>query len=159
VHYVSCSATGGSFTLSFRDQTSPLIPWNANAQTVEEALNAITSGVTVTLHGGSAVACSANGNVGGILGITYLRDYGALPCILTDNSLLTHAGNGNGLPGTGATMGGLTSVVGTKENALCSNHGTCDYTTGACKCDAFFASSDGLGGPGTRGDCSYRKPF
>jgi EGF-like domain len=52
-----------------------------------------------------------------------------------------------------------TSVKGTKENAECSNRGLCDHATGVCSCydtnNDLFASSDGVGGAGTRGDCGF----
>ena len=48
---------------------------------------------------------------------------------------------------------------GTKENEVCSFHGHCTYTLGVCDCfkysDHSFASSNGRGGPGDRGDCGY----
>ena len=53
----------------------------------------------------------------------------------------------------------FTSVIGTKENALCSNRGLCDRSTGVCSCfDTFgdiYASSNGYGAAGTRGDCGW----
>ncbi|OQR89784.1 tenascin-like protein [Achlya hypogyna] len=164
VQYVQCTATGGSFTLTFRSRTTSPISWNADAMTVQWAVNSITSGVSVTFDSTNTAACSSSGVV---IGITFLLDYGALPCIVTDAGMLQDNVHGTGQPGTGtvtvacggAAVAGATSVVGTRENALCSNHGVCDFTTGVCTCDPFFASSDGLGGPGTRGDCGYRTSF
>ena len=47
------------------------------------------------------------------------------------------------------------SLQGNKENILCSNRGICDHMTGLCTCFRGFGSSDGNGGPGTRGDCGH----
>ena len=51
------------------------------------------------------------------------------------------------------------AVMGTKENAYCSNRGICDESTGLCQCSYNFESSDGYGEDaqaGTRGDCGYK---
>ena len=49
------------------------------------------------------------------------------------------------------------SVKGTKETDLCANRGMCDLTDGICQCYTsngdVYASSDGYGNTGTRGDC------
>ncbi len=45
-------------------------------------------------------------------------------------------------------------VKGTKEDAICSNRGLCDVTTGICICEPGFDSSDGYNNPGPRvGSC------
>lgn len=44
---------------------------------------------------------------------------------------------------------------GTTEYSECSGRGICDYNTGTCSCFDNFLSSDGLGGPGSRGDCGH----
>ncbi len=51
------------------------------------------------------------------------------------------------------------SVEGTKEYVECSNHGLCDYESGACKCFVGYNSSDGKGGRGNRGDCGFQQSF
>eukprot|EP00939_MAST-03C_sp_MAST-3C-sp1_P000406 g406.t1 len=48
----------------------------------------------------------------------------------------------------------LFPVMGTKEEATCSNRGVC--VDGGCVCDLRFASSDGEGNAGQRGDCGFK---
>ena len=47
------------------------------------------------------------------------------------------------------------AVKGTKEEIECSGRGICE-AAGKCACDANFASSNGEGGQGNRGDCGYK---
>jgi len=49
------------------------------------------------------------------------------------------------------------AVKGTKEEIECSGRGICE-AAGKCACDANFASSNGEGGAGNRGDCGYQLP-
>ncbi|CAK4641068.1 unnamed protein product [Aphanomyces euteiches] len=162
VQHLHCTASGGSFTVTFREKTTPSIPYNANLQTLKQALETIIQRVNLAFSSSNTMVCSPQGVV---TTITFVYDLGALPCLQADNSPLIDAVNGNGALGSGnlvVNCQGATllqtyvSVVGTRENAVCSNHGDCDTNTGTCKCDPFFASSDGLGGPGLRGDCGYR---
>merc|ERR1711998_232615 len=61
--------------------------------------------------------------------------------------------------GTDSDGVSYTSVTGDKENLECSGRGLCTAADGTCSCydtnsDTYY-SSDGYGGPGTRGDCGY----
>ena len=55
--------------------------------------------------------------------------------------------------------GTYTSQEGTKENAVCSNRGLCQPSSGECLCFEGFGSSDGNNNEGTRRDCGYILPF
>ncbi len=51
----------------------------------------------------------------------------------------------------------LQSVKGSKENDICANRGACDLNEGTCNCYSTngdeYASSNGYGVAGSRGDC------
>merc|ERR1719399_112595 len=47
-------------------------------------------------------------------------------------------------------------VKGNHTLTECSSRGICDYNTGICQCFSGYASSDGYGNKGTRGDCGHR---
>ena len=65
--------------------------------------------------------------------------------------------------GASDSSGVYASQNATKENDVCSYHGRCEASTGVCDCftqqdfgyDHAFASSDGRGGAGSRGDCGF----
>ncbi|KAF0695040.1 Aste57867_14121 [Aphanomyces stellatus] len=166
VQHIQCLATGGTFTITFRQQTTGPIPWNANLATVQQALQSLPTiqQVGLVFSGSSTTqACAATGS-GVFTAVTFIYELGALPCLQVDKSLLENSVASDGTPGTGslsvicggATVSGRVSIVGTRENAVCSNHGVCDTQLGICNCHPYYASSDGLGNPGTRGDCGYR---
>jgi len=144
VQTISCDATGGSFTLTFRQQTTAAIAYNADTDDVKAALEALsTIGlVSVTFSSGTEVCAS-----GGVdTTVTFLDNHGDLPDLVPANSLT----------GGAATVSVAEATSGTKETAECSSHGLCDRATGACKCFSGYVSSDGQGNAGTRGDCSGR---
>lgn len=85
------------------------------------------------------MACTPSGT--NIIRIEFLNDFGDLPPLrwILDGSL-TMTSNVDGAGG---------SQRGTKEDAVCSNRGLCNYATGR------FTSSDGNGREGDRGDCGF----
>jgi hypothetical protein len=141
VQTVACTASTGTFTLTFRQDTTGSIAYNAAASVVDTALEALTTidTVTVTLSTGS-VACDASSGV--LIQVTFTSEQGNVPA-------LTNSG--------GYTVAATTT--GTKDNAECSSRGVCDRSTGACMCYGGYSSSDGAGNVGTRGDCSYKQGF
>ena len=146
---VECHADFGTFTLSFRHETTTPISVDASVTELTKAINALPSvgEVGVSWTGGVDRACISSGNN---IQVTFLQDFGDLPLILPDGSNL------------GQTSGSDTPIItvqsavkGDKENDICSNHGTCDEDKGICDCLDNWMTSDGYVNAGTRGDCGY----
>jgi hypothetical protein len=150
VQTIQCTATGGTFTVTFREVESMEIPYDASPDTLEAFLNQMYSihHASVGYSGGSTQhACSA----GGTLITVRIKVPGDLPMLKVDVSQLT-AGS--------ATVTEL--VQGTTEFIMCSGQGTCDAISGVCTCFPGYVSSDGSGDgvtPGQRGDCGAKYIF
>ncbi|TMW63805.1 hypothetical protein Poli38472_002746 [Pythium oligandrum] len=144
---VFCAATGGTFTLSYRGQTTVLIGTNDRADVMSQKLNALSTiqGVNVLYGGTSTTACTADGN---FVTIEFTQNFGSLPLLVGDSSKLVHAGVGQ-TPRIIITK----AEDGSKENEMCSNRGKCDQTSGVCNCFTGFVTSNGVGRFGDRGDC------
>lgn len=159
---LKCTATGGTFTLTFREETSVDIPYNSDQTSLQSALEALDEIGTVSIiYDTGAVACSATGVT---ISITFETELGELPALTLNTDKLQDNVGGSGADGTGSieiaihgeVLGAVTSVTGTRENAECSNHGLCDYTIGVCKCDSQYTSSNGFGALGQRRDCGVQ---
>ncbi|RHY83334.1 hypothetical protein DYB37_007545 [Aphanomyces astaci] len=140
---------GGSFTLSFRGQTT--VPINSNdpvdAMTSKlQAISTITQ-VLVLFSSTATTACPPGGNV---IVVEFVQDFGPLPLLVGNPSNLVYTNVGGSVALTVARL-----QVGNKENLPCSNRGTCDVTSvrGICACYDGYTTSDGKGGWGIRGDC------
>jgi len=96
-----------------------------------------------------------------IIKVTFLAEHGDLPRMVSRiDPFLTKKAGADGMPvqvlveTDGEDVRGL-SVRGTKEVIECSGRGTCDYTTGICRCFDGYASSDGRGAHGSLRDCGH----
>lgn len=141
VQTATCTASSGTFQLSFRSQTTSAIQYDATTGDVMDALHQISSigNVSVSFSTGEA-ACSVSG-VG--ISVTFYSELNDLPMM----SAIT------ALAGGAATITFSETVKGNKENAECSQQGICDRESGECKCFASYMTSDGNGNEGTRADC------
>ena len=148
---VTCTATGGTFTLTFMGETTTPIAWDATTADVIAALENLKtiksdfgSAVLVSFHGTNLAACKDDSN---IIEVTFTQNFGNLPLLIPDGTLLTATGVFQPMITT------ATSIPGTKEDVFCSGRGVCDTETGVCTCAADFQTSDGNGNAGQRGDC------
>jgi len=153
---IYCKADGGTFTLSFYGYTTTSIAYNANAATVEAALEALDSihvlygvGVEVSIQSGGASVCTASG---AYTDITFKQNLGDVPMLVLTTSSLTLAS------GSVETKM-IENMKGTMENVECSLRGKCYPTYGLCSCYIYHASSDGSGNGGSRADCGHRNIF
>jgi len=151
---IVCAATGGTFTISFRGETTAKIAFDASSDEVKAALEALSTisndyydALDVVYVGVKTQACTFDGTT---IQIEFLQDFGDLPQMTTDGSLLTHY-----YAGVDPTLTVTTIVVGTKENEYCSNRGLCNVETGVCTCLENYDTSDGYSASGQRGDCGY----
>ena len=144
-----CKAGTGTFTLSFRGQTTRPIPYNARRAEMMEALHELTTitAVEVTLFDDGAC-----GNIKSTFIIEFLQEFGDLPIIVPDGTQLKFP---DGDQEANIIM--AQDTRGSKESEQCSNRGICDITTGYCTCSTNYKTSNGLSPPGEgiRGDCGY----
>ena len=144
VQQIECAATSGNFFLSFRGKVSGAIPYNSNSYQVQQVLQSVPSigAVQVTAVGGTTV-CRAYRN-GATMNVTFVSELGTMPAMV---------------PIVNTLQGTVTVSVyqSSSRTALmeCSGHGTCNRLTGECECFPQWASSDGVGNAGPRGDCGH----
>jgi len=150
---ITCKATSGTFTLTFRKKTSEPIPFNAEVDVMTEIFEAIptVSGVTISYAGITTTACTSLGNE---IFILFTQDFNDVPLVQVDGSKLVHK-----QVTQSPVLTAIEVKVGDKENEFCSNRGVCDPSGGICTCTAGFDTSDGAGRRGNsiynRGDCGY----
>lgn len=156
IQVLECTATGGSFQLSFRSAQTSLIPFDAAEVDIEAALESLVTidDVQVEYTSGT-VACSDQSTPHYIL-VTFLTNHADLPSLLPNVDALT---GGINVATDGQVLGTANSVTGTKEDAMCSNKGNCNYFSGECVCAQGFGSSDSRGNIGNKGDCGFRLPY
>jgi hypothetical protein len=156
VQMLVCTGSSGFFNLKFRDAATPQLPFTVAAASLATALEALTTIGKVAVAYSSdtngvtnSPACNAAGS--NKIRIEFLTNFGDLPALrwILDGAL-TLAISEDGVGG---------SVMGTKEEVVCSNRGICNHITGVCRCAYGFTSSDGFGGEGDRGDCGYMEPL
>merc|ERR1711907_244487 len=152
-----CYGDSGYFKLKFRDNTTTIISATATTDELMVSLQDLYTihNVEVSIYGnvGSKVPiCSVNEDRK--IFIQFLSEFGDLPALIPDVTLLTNIQNDN------VTYINVTEIrKGTKEDQECSGQGVCDYEAGICKCAPYYESSDGSNfNAGSRGDCTYYNP-
>eukprot|EP00752_Nemacystus_decipiens_P007656 g6844.t1 len=151
---LTCTATGGSFTLTFRGFTTGDIAYSASAEDVVVALQALPSlygsydtPVSVQFSSSDTEACTSAGHS---WTIEFLQDFGDLPLLVSGVGKLTHS-----TTGVSATVDVVEAVLGTKESKDCSGRGLCDTDDRVCTCEPEYDTSNGYNEEGRRGDCGY----
>ena len=149
---LECRATSGTLVLSFRNEHTTKIPFDASETELQAALEALAT--ISSDHGSTAISVSNAGQeICAFAPVTttirFLQDFGDVPLLQVDDSDLGISVGSNAYAKVKET------TVGTKENDVCSNRGICDRETGVCTCLEQMATSDGHGGQGQRGDCGY----
>ena len=162
---LKCRADNGSFTLTFRENTTYPISINATAAELEYRLEQLyTIGdVAVTILGGhvghnvNRTVCNAYDNHTVL--IEFLTETGDLPL------LSASTGNIDNFVGLSKYILyeaiNITEYVrGDKEDIECSGQGVCDYSSGICSCFPSYSSSNGTTtNPGQKGECSFYNKY
>ncbi|KAJ1442072.1 hypothetical protein B484DRAFT_356613 [Ochromonadaceae sp. CCMP2298] len=163
VQLIDCRCHGttcqGGLHISFRNQQTPFIPYDASEELVAFRIRQFTEmeSVSVRLVEGDKL-CSEQGSV---TRIEITLPHGPQP----DFSVVAVAGlKSHPAKKIQVIAGGkhsqLNTLIFSQRGAIssveCSDRGRCNYLTGVCRCYDGFRSSDGLGEIGSRGDCGYR---
>jgi hypothetical protein len=143
---LTCSGTGGSFSLAFRSEVATSIPATASPTDLETALESMSSIGDVTLTGGSNPVCTAGGT--STFNIQFATELGNLPLLRLVSNDLTGGTAASGVAITELTPGSATLTE-------CSGHGSCDRQLGECNCFTGWTNSDGSGNLGYREDCGH----
>jgi hypothetical protein len=160
IQSIRCTAIGGHFLLSFRENTTLNIGYNDDAATLAWKLEQIYTihqvDVSFLLSDGITPApshsvCTSDGST--YAHIEFLSEHGNLPMMTSTVTDLYQSGSG----GTVA----ITSIRdGTKEDVECSGQGLCNYNSGICEClEGYGSSNTTIHGVGNWGDCTFRTPF
>jgi len=151
--------TNAALTLQWREKTSRPFSPAATPFELRTHLERVLGPVSVTYSRGTTFCNNDYAGLvpssGNIVSVTFLNVYGPQPALISNNADVVVAAGGDSLTYTtdyGAAQ--VWSVEGTKESLSCSGRGQCNVA-GDCVCYAGFASSDGRGRIGRRGDCGY----
>jgi hypothetical protein len=141
-------------TLAFKGLRTAPINFDAAPWEVAGALQALASvgGVRVSAGDGSAGVCGGGGGAlpSNTFPVTFTTLLGAQPRLVVEGGALVG-------PGGGVSLSVDRVAAGRGLLLQCSGHGICDAGTGLCNCLPGYASSNGAGGPGGRGDCGVAK--
>jgi len=170
---MQCTANAGNFKLSFRQEETKTIAYNASAEVVERKLEELFGiyDLTVTYSYGNefCITDDTDDATLNVVQIQFITEHGDLPKITVDDSNLVDSNtdtklvdfyikaDGQTISQDSATE--FTSIMGTTESEYCSNRGLCDRATGLCACFTGYYSSDGQGNHGAIGDCGYQGPY
>ncbi len=160
IQTIRCIATGGTFKITFRANTTLAINYNDRATVVGYKLEQLFTIHRINLGyyqsdlltpAASDSFCSTDGST--YVVVEFLSEFGNLPLLEYTNINLVRNGGS-------VTFTISEQVQGTKEDVECSGQGVCNEYTGACVCRTGFGSSnDDVNSYGDRGDCTFRNRF
>ena len=148
----TCSgACGGGFNLELDDKITANLAYNINEADLSAALKNLYGGIhsglstnivnVTTLGGGDGAVCVDSSTTQTF--IEFKTDSGNLPTLGVMSSLTD---GGSDAPATALSV--VHHMRGSKEDAVCSGIGTCDYDTGTCDCGDYYTYEDAYGGCG-----------
>ena len=144
----SATCMGSSpIKFGFRDAYTPFMKAGSTAHEIKMALQKLPTieEVDVSFALGGESSCSQKMPPQTIM-ITFHNPGGDLP-------LITLGDDARG--GEGNNIGIFEFQKGTTEDLDCAGRGVCDTIEGVCRCNFMYASSDGHGKQGVRGDCGF----
>jgi hypothetical protein len=157
IQTLRCRANNGTFQLTFRENTTLPIAYNATKAEIKIALEQLFTIQSVVVIGRqNDSVCSSSGDT--VTYVEFLSEFGDLPLLKVDTSLLSYYTSGSA---HNYVEFNITEYQkGTKEDIECSYRGICSEDTGICNCLQGFRSSNGsVTTVGSRGDCTYANPF
>ena len=165
VQLIKCVADSGHFTIYYKGLPSRTLAWDSSAEQVKEALERIShiTNVKVSFSLSGSTACQPLVNV---ISVEFTEQFGNLvPMVVEMDDEMAHSGGLVYVAADGTScweddLGVVhKSIKGTKEGDECSNRGQCNHDDGMCYCydtnGDSYASSDGYGSAGLRGDCGF----
>lgn len=164
VQLFSCQllATGGTFTLAFRDEITIPLSVEDNVNDLKSALESLNSIQRVRVFytdssisfGASNLSADAlhlcRSDAAQHISIEFESPTGDVPTLVAT-------------PGTSTVSSVIMTITeevkGTKEYITCSGKGICNQETGMCECFPGYSSSDGQGNHGPLPNCGYQSPY
>jgi hypothetical protein len=160
IQHLYCTADSGTFTITFRGNTTAAIAFDATIAELEASLEQIYTihDVTVAAVTGSGTALCSTAGV--TTSIEFMYEFGDVPLLTADRTSLEDSTNtGHNQYHWGYAIFSE-NYKGTKIDYECSRQGYCNADLGRCEClEGFQSSSGDIYVSGERGDCSYFNPY
>mmetsp|Transcript_635 Transcript_635/g.1457 ORF Transcript_635/g.1457 Transcript_635/m.1457 type:complete len:767 (-) Transcript_635:2005-4305(-) len=160
IQHLYCTADSGTFTITFRGNTTGAIAFDATIAQLEASLEQIYTihDVKVTaITGQGTTLCSATGVT---TAIEFMYEFGDLPLMTSDRTKLWDSTNTLPKQFNHGKATFSENFKGTKIDYECSRQGYCNADSGRCECLLGYQSSSGdVFVPGERGDCSYYNKY